>query len=130
NPAPMQAIIIVIPGALISIRWLILLSPPGALLIAMFLQSVYQLGKTKTVRACPGDHFGCKLLHLPRAGATIGRDRLLRDKRSSSLLGFQKSSNLHLAIGTGHGIRINRKVDRDLANGGQLIAGLEASGRE
>src|ERR1700733_1213850 len=130
NPTPMQATMTVIAGALISIRWVILLSPLGTLLIAVFLQSVYQLGKAKTIRACPGDHFGCKLLHLPSAGAAIGRHRLLRDKRSSSLLGFQKTSNLHLAIGTGHGIRVNRQIDRDLANRRQLIAGLETAGRE
>src|SRR5271156_476739 len=124
TPAPMQATMTVIAGALMSIRWIILLSPLGTLLIAMFLQSVHQLGKTKTICAGPGDHFSGKLLHLPSAGAAIGRHRLLRDKRSRSLLSLQHASNLQLAIGTGHGIRINRQVDRDLANRRKLIAGL------
>src|SRR5215472_1234553 len=59
----------------------------------------------------------------------VASTHLLRaDKSAGSLVRFQQSSQLELAIGANHGVGIDGQVDGKLSYRGQLVAGSEGSG--
>ena len=55
---------------------------------------------------------------------------LLADESSRALVSFQQAAKLQFAIGAHHRVRIDREIDCELANGGELVAGAQRSGRD
>ena len=65
-------------------------------------------------------------LHLLRGD----RDAGVADEGARALLGLEIPADLELLVGLDDGVRIDRQVDRQLADGGELAAGPELSARD
>jgi len=92
------------------------------------VQTVDQLFQGESGGSRTGREFCCHLHEL----AIAFRGLLLRfpvaDKGSCSLMRFEQASEFELAISSHHRVGVNREIDRELANRGQLIAGSQGSG--
>ena len=65
----------------------------------------------------------CTELAIALGGLSFGL--LVADKRSRALMSFEQAAEFELTIGAHHGVGIDGQIDRELAHGGELIAGGE-----
>jgi len=52
---------------------------------------------------------------------------LLCDESACALLGFEQAADFHLAVGAGDRVGVDGEIDGYLADGGELVAGLQPS---
>jgi hypothetical protein len=94
-------------------------------------------------------HFGRDIVDAESSGGRVGENtsderaqlaamvirglRLLRvgdDERANAAARFDDAGALELRVDAGHRVRVDLEVDRELTHGRELIAQLEASGRD
>ena len=93
-----------------------------------FAHAINQFFQGESGGSRTGRKFPCHLAEL-----TFPLDGLLlwlfiADEGPGALMGFQQTSQLQLAISPHHRVRIDGEIDRELANGGQLITGSQRPG--
>jgi len=95
-----------------------------------FLQAVQQLLKRETCGAGSRDDFARDLIQVPLPLGLATLHLLMADKCAGTLLGVDDTANLEFPISSHNRIRVDRKIDGELAHGRQLIACAKRARRD
>ena len=85
-------------------------------------------GESELARA--GSKVAGQLRELPLPIRTLPDNPLVADKRTGSLVGFERAAEFQFAVGAHNGVWIDGQIDRKLPHSRKLIAGGQRSGRD
>lgn len=72
-----------------------------------------------------GDELAHDLIQLALPLDVVALHFLRADERSRSLMGFDNTEDFQFPVGADNGVGVDGEIDGGLANGGQLVAGME-----
>ena len=84
-------------------------------------------GESELARA--GSKVAGQLRELPLPIRTLPDNPLVADKRTGSLVGFERAAEFQFAVGAHNGVWIDGQIDRKLAHGWKLVSCSERSSR-